>query len=197
MSSVRFTHDYAIPAPRSCIPPRRPPPFAPRAKPVIQLFMPGGPSQVDTFDYKPLLAKHAGERPVAVNRKTLRNTKNGLMPSPFAFKQYGQSGIPVSSLFPHVAECVDDLAIVRSMTSNFSEHTNANYFLHTGSGLQGRPSMGAWAGYGLGSENADLPGFTTREQRIMATLIVAQKGNLRKIGGALDEPEFISVLPAI
>jgi hypothetical protein len=87
------------------------------------------------------------------------NNNGSTLGSPWTFQQYGQSGIPVSSLFPHLAQCVDDLAIVRSMTSNFSEHTNANYFLHTGSGLQGRPSMGAWAGYGLGSENADLPGF--------------------------------------
>ena len=68
------------------------PHFAPRAKRMIQLFMPGGPSQVDTFDYKPMLAKHAGERPEIVDRKTLRNTKNGLMPSPFGFQQYGQTG---------------------------------------------------------------------------------------------------------
>ena len=70
----------------------KPPHFAPKAKRLIQLFMPGGPSQVDTFDYKPMLAKHAGERPAVVDRKTLRNTKKGLMPSPFGFKQYGQCG---------------------------------------------------------------------------------------------------------
>ncbi|MFM1920252.1 MAG: hypothetical protein RLZZ303_1886, partial [Candidatus Hydrogenedentota bacterium] len=78
---------------------------------------------------------------------------------PWEFRQYGQSGITVSELFPHVATRVDDLCIVRSMVSNFSEHNAANYFLHTGHGLQGRPSMGAWATYGLGSENQDLPGF--------------------------------------
>ena len=76
------------------------PHFAPRAKHVIQLFMPGGPSQVDTFDYKPQLAKHAGKRPDLVDRKTLRNTKNGLMPSPFGFQQYGQTGKWVSDIFP-------------------------------------------------------------------------------------------------
>ena len=76
------------------------PHFAPKAKHVIQLFMPGGPSQVDTFDYKPQLAKHAGQRPKIVERKTLRNTKNGLMPSPFGFKQYGQTGKWVSDIFP-------------------------------------------------------------------------------------------------
>ena len=76
------------------------PHFAPRAKHVIQLFMPGGPSQVDTFDYKPQLAKHAGQRPEIVDRKTLRNTKNGLMPSPFGFRPYGQTGKWVSDIFP-------------------------------------------------------------------------------------------------
>jgi hypothetical protein len=78
---------------------------------------------------------------------------------PWKFHNYGQSGIPVSDLFPHVSRRVDDLAIIRSVVSNFSEHTNANYFLHTGSGLQGRPSHGAWVTYGLGSESQDLPGF--------------------------------------
>ncbi len=81
------------------------------------------------------------------------------MASPWKFQPYGECGAPVSELFPHVAEHVDDLAIIRSMTSKFSEHTNANYFLHTGSGLQGRPSMGAWLGYGLGSLCDNLPGF--------------------------------------
>ncbi len=75
-----------------------------------------------------------------------------MLASPWKFHNYGQSGIPVSDLFPHVARCVDDLAVIRSMTANFPEHTNANYFLHTGHGLQGRPSMGAWMTYGLGSE---------------------------------------------
>ncbi|MEM9675009.1 MAG: DUF1501 domain-containing protein, partial [Bacteroidota bacterium] len=82
-----------------------------------------------------------------------------ILKSPWEFKQYGECGMPVSELFPHIATCVDDLALVRSMTSEFPEHTNANYFLHTGSGLQGRPSMGAWVTYGLGSENNDLPGY--------------------------------------
>src|SRR5690606_22910228 len=79
--------------------------------------------------------------------------------SPWAFQQYGQSGLPVSDLFPHVARCADDLCIVRSMVSDFSEHHSANYFLHTGHGQQGRPSFGAWTVYGLGSENNDLPGY--------------------------------------
>ena len=79
--------------------------------------------------------------------------------SPWRFRQYGESGLPVSELFPHVAGQVDRLCVVRSMVSNFSEHNAANYFLHTGHGMSGRPSMGAWATYGLGSENQDLPGY--------------------------------------
>jgi len=82
-----------------------------------------------------------------------------VLPSPWGFRPYGKSGIEVSDLFPCIAAEVDELAVIRSMTSAFPEHTNANYFLHTGSGLQGRPSMGAWTTYGLGSENDDLPGF--------------------------------------
>ena len=83
------------------------PHFAPRAKRIIQLFMPGGPSQVDTFDYKPDIQKHAGQRPKLVDRKTMRNTKNGLMPSPFGFQQYGECGKWVSDIFPHVGRQVD------------------------------------------------------------------------------------------
>ena len=87
------------------------------------------------------------------------NNNGNVLASPWKFKQHGESGIPVSDLFPHVATCVDELAVIRSMVSEFPEHTFANYFLHTGSGLQGRPSMGAWVNYGLGSECQNLPGF--------------------------------------
>jgi hypothetical protein len=133
--------------------------FEPKVKSVIFLYMDGGPSQVDTFDPKPRLTAENGQ-PFGMKMEATQFNNNGAtLASPWEFKQHGQSGIPVSSLFPCVAQCVDDLAVVRSMTSEFSEHTNANYFLHTGSGLQGRPSMGAWLGYGLGSENLDLPGF--------------------------------------
>ncbi len=133
--------------------------FAPKIRNVIFLYMDGGPSQVDTFDPKPRLTAENG-KPFGLKMEATQFNNNGAtLASPWEFKQHGKSGIPVSSLFPCVAQCVDDLAVVRSMTSEFSEHTNANYFLHTGSGLQGRPSMGAWMGYGLGTENADLPGF--------------------------------------
>jgi hypothetical protein len=128
---------------------------------VIFLYMDGGPSQVDTFDYKPLLEKYHGKDPHSVFKvePTQFNSIGRVMASPWKFRQHGQSGAWVSELFPHVAECVDDLAFIKSLVSKFPEHTSANYFLHTGSGVQGRPSMGAWASYGLGSDNKDLPGF--------------------------------------
>jgi hypothetical protein len=137
----------------------RQPHFKPRAKRVIYLYMDGGPSQVDTFDPKPRLNREHGQ-PFAMKMEPTQFNNNGnTFGSPWKFQQHGQSGIPVSELFPHVARHVDKLAVVRSMTSNFSEHTSANYFLHTGTGMQGRPSMGAWFGYGLGSECRDLPAF--------------------------------------
>jgi hypothetical protein len=126
---------------------------------VIFLYMDGGPSQIDTFDPKPLLEKEAGQPFKMKIEPTQFNNIGTTMPSPWKFRNYGESGIPVSELFPNVARHVDDLAIVRSMQSDFSEHTSANYFLHTGNGFQGRPSMGAWISYGLGSECQDLPGF--------------------------------------
>ena len=137
------------------------PHHAGRAKNVIFLYMDGGPSQVDTFDPKPMLNKFNGKDPGKLFdvEPTQFNNNGTVLASPWKFKQYGESGIPVSDLFPHVAQCVDELAVVRSMTSEFPEHTFANYFLHTGSGLQGRPSMGAWVNYGLGSECNNLPGF--------------------------------------
>ncbi|MGV3483485.1 MAG: DUF1501 domain-containing protein, partial [Planctomycetaceae bacterium] len=134
---------------------------AARAKQIIFLYRDGGPSQVDTVDPKPLLSKFNGKDPAALFEvePTQFNNNGTVLASPWNFKPYGQSGIPVSDLFPHIAQCVDDLAIIRSMVSEFPEHTFANYFLHTGSGLQGRPSMGAWVNYGLGSECENLPGF--------------------------------------
>jgi hypothetical protein len=137
----------------------RPAHFAPKVKHVVYLYMDGGPSQVDTWDPKPRLTQEHG-KPFAMKIEPTQFNNNGnTLASPWKFAQHGESGIPVSELFPHIAQHVDDLAVIRSMTSNFSEHTNANYFLHTGVGIQGRPSMGAWVGYGLGSECQDLPGF--------------------------------------
>ena len=133
--------------------------FPAKAKQVIYLYMDGGPSQVDTFDPKPQLEKENGQPFKMKIEPTQFNNIGNTLQSPWKFKNHGESGIPVSDLFPHVAKHVDELAVIRSMTSDFSEHTNANYFLHTGNGFQGRPSMGAWFGYGLGSECQDLPGF--------------------------------------
>ena len=130
-----------------------------RARSVIFLYMDGGPSQVDTFDPKPRLADYDGKQFPMEMAPTQFNNNGNTLASPWKFRRYGQSGLPVSDLFPHVASMADELCVVRSMTSDFSEHTNANYFLHTGSGIAGRPSMGAWSSYGLGSENDDLPGF--------------------------------------
>jgi hypothetical protein len=132
-----------------------------KARNVIFLYMDGGPSQVDTFDYKPLLEKYHGRDPHTVFRvePTQFNNVGKVMASPWKFRRRGQSGLWVSDLLPYTAECADDLCVVRSVVSKFPEHTSANYFLHTGSGFQGRPSMGAWFSYGLGSVNKDLPGF--------------------------------------
>lgn len=132
-----------------------------KAKNIIFLYMDGGVSQVDSFDPKPRLAAENGEDPYQKFKvdATQFNNIGKILKSPWSFKQYGQSGIWVSELFPNIASCVDDIAVIRSMVSDFPEHTNANYFLHTGHGLQGRPSMGAWMTYGLGSENDNLPGY--------------------------------------
>ncbi len=133
--------------------------FRPKARHVIFLYMDGGPSQVDTFDPKPRLTREHGQPFKMKMEPTQFNDNGSTLASPWAFKQHGQSGIPISALFPCVAESADDLCVIRSMVSDFSEHTNANYFLHTGLGLAGRPSMGSWITYGLGSENQNLPGF--------------------------------------
>ncbi len=133
--------------------------FAPKVKNVIFLYMDGGVSQVDSFDPKPLLQQENGKPFKMKMEPTQFNNNGNTLGSPWAFKNYGQSGIPISDLFPHVGTCADDLTIIRSLTSEFPEHTSANYFLHTGSGLQGRPTMGAWTSYGLGSMCQDLPGF--------------------------------------
>lgn len=133
--------------------------FPAKAKSVIFLFMDGGPSQVDTFDPKPRLDRENGQPYKGEIAPSQFMARGNILKSPWEFRPYGKSGIPVSSLFPNVGTCVDDLAIIRSMVSDHPEHTNANFFLHAGFGMQGRPSMGAWATYGLGSECKDLPGF--------------------------------------
>ena len=153
------------------------PHFAPKAKRVIQLFMPGGPSQVDTFDYKPAIANYAGQRPESVDRKSLRNTKNGLMPSPFSFKQYGNCGKWVSDIFPKVGECVDDICFIHSMHTDIPEHAGAIMMMNVGHLQPNRPSMGAWMVYGLGSENENLPGFIAMSPHAQPRGTLANWGN--------------------
>jgi len=135
------------------------PHFRPRAKHVIFLFMDGGMSQVDTFDPKPRLVTDAG-KPFPMKIDATQFDQIGtILPSIWPIRPRGQSGLPISDLFPHLARHADDLCVIRSLTSEFPEHAQACYFVHTGSGAQGRPSVGAWASYGLGTENEDLPGF--------------------------------------
>ena len=133
--------------------------FASRAKSVIFLYMDGGVSQVDSFDPKPRLDRDHGKPFAQKIEPTQFNNIGKTLKSPWAFRRYGESGLPVSDLFPYVGSCADDLCVVRSMVSEFSEHQTANFFLHTGFGIQGRPSMGAWISYGIGSENRELPGY--------------------------------------
>ena len=136
------------------------PQFPPRATSVISMFMSGGVSQVDTFDPKPMLTKFAGQPLSGKGEIVVRQGHPGpLMPSPFTFKKYGQSGIEVSELFPKVAQHADDLAMLRSVYGKSNDHVQAHYELATGMIRMGFPSVGSWVTYGLGSENQSLPGF--------------------------------------
>ena len=135
------------------------PHFTPKAKNVIFCYMSGGVSHVDTFDPKPKLLEFAGKpMPVKVERTQFNNNGN-VFPSPFEFKRHGQSGIPVSSIFPRTAKMIDEIAVIRSMTSKVNEHAQGNYAIHTGFPFMGHPSAGAWISYGLGNLNQNLPGF--------------------------------------
>src|SRR5580765_2602247 len=129
-----------------------------RAKRVIFLFMNGGLSQVDSFDHKPMLDKYHGQPlpggAIATERKT-----GALMRSPFEFKKYGQSGIEVSELFPKVGACADDICFVRSMYTDIPNHEPSMSMMNTGHSQVGRPSLGSWLTYGLGTDNQNLPGF--------------------------------------
>lgn len=136
------------------------PHFPARAKSVISLFMSGGVSHIDTFDPKPALVKYAGQPLSGKGEIVVRQGNPGpLMPSPFTFKKYGQSGIDVSEIFPQIAKHVDELAVMRSVVSMSNDHVQGHYALSTGMIRMGFPSVGAWATYGLGSENQNLPGF--------------------------------------
>jgi hypothetical protein len=130
----------------------------PKAKHVIFLFMNGGMSQIDTFDYKPALEKYNGQ-PMPGGVLSHERKVGNLMKSPFSFKKYGKSGIEVSEIFPNLAECVDDMCIVKSVYTEIPNHEPALEMMNTGANFAGRPSMGSWVTYGLGTENRNLPGF--------------------------------------
>ena len=134
------------------------PHFAAKAKRVIHLFMNGGPSHVDTFDPKPALAKWAGKKLPMDNLRTERPT-GAAFPSPYRFRKYGQSGIEVSEIFPHVGSCIDDIAVIRSMHADVPNHEPSLLLMNCGAARQIRPSFGSWTTYGLGTENLNLPAF--------------------------------------
>ena len=140
------------------------PHFAPRAKRVIHLLMNGGPSHLDTFDPKPLIAKYEGQRPSTVDLRTQRKT-TGLLKSPFRFSQHGDSGLWVSELFPHVARHADKLCLLHSMYTDIPEHISGLLMMNVGANQPTRPSVGSWISYGLGSENQDLPAFVVISHR--------------------------------
>ena len=152
LSSVRAQEGYTSPlAPKD-------PHFPAKAKHIIHIFANGGPSHVDTFDPKPALEKYAGKLLPVENLKTERKT-GAAFPSPFKFKKYGESGIEVSELFSHVAESIDDIAVIRSMQADIPNHEPSLLLMNCGEARLIRPSMGSWVTYGLGTENQNLPGF--------------------------------------
>jgi len=157
---VAETQARAVPAPADPLAPR-PSHFPPRAKRVIFLFMHGGPSQVDTFDYKPRLQRDDGKPLPFARPRVVSSPTGNLLRSPWKFQKHGRSGIYVSEVFPHLAGCVDDLCMIYSMHGSNSRHGGALLELHTGSDTFVRPSMGSWITYGLGTENRNLPGFIT------------------------------------
>jgi Protein of unknown function (DUF1501) len=138
----------------------KPPHFPARAKRVIHIYACGGVSHVDTFDHKPDLAKYNGQELTTKGKlDTFFGRPGKLLKSPFEFRQYGQTGMPVSDLFPHLATCVDDMTFIHSMVAKSSNHTPATFQMNSGFTMNGFPCMGAWVSYGLGSENQDLPAF--------------------------------------
>ena len=158
------------------------PHFAPRAKRIIFLFMHGGPSAVDTFDYKPLLERDHG-KPLPFDKPRIQFAQTGnLLQSPWKFRRYGECGAWVSDLFPEVGRCADDLCFIKSMHGSNEAHGGALLKIHTGSDTFVRPSQGAWISYGLGSENHNLPAFVT----INPTL---GHGGVQNFGSAFLPPE--------
>src|SRR6266513_699581 len=136
----------------------KPAQFPATARHVIHIFANGGPSHVDTFDPKPALKKYAGKLLPMENLKTERKT-GAAFPSPYKFSKFGQSGIEVSEIFPHVGECIDDIAVIRSLHADVPNHEPSLLLMNCGEARLIRPSMGSWITYGLGTENQNLPGF--------------------------------------
>ena len=164
------------------------PPIAPRAKRIIFLFMQGGPSQIDSFDYKPELAGRDGRQFAfddarAIANTGTRGTTQRIMKSPWEFRQYGQTGRWVSDLFPQVARHVDDLCMIHSLHTEGVAHGPATLFLHCGATNSVRPSMGSWVSYGLGSESENLPGFVSLSPS-------AGNGGPRNYGNAFLPPVY-------
>ena len=155
----------------------KPPNFVPRAKRVIFIFMQGGPSQVDTFDYKPKLAEYDGREVEFHNAREMSIKAERVLKSPWKFARHGQSGRWVSELFPNMARNIDDICVIRSMQTEGVAHGPATLFLHTGAANLVRPSVGAWATYGLGTENQNVPAFVTINPP-------ASKGGPRNYGNA-------------
>ena len=138
--------------------PARKPHFTPKAKHVIFLFLNGGMSQVDTFDHKPALAKYDGQPMPGPKIRTDR-ASGTLMRSPWEFKKHGQSGLEVSEIFPQIAQRIDDFCLIKSMHTDNGNHGPSLQLMNCGHQLPGRPSMGSWLTYGLGTDNKNLPGF--------------------------------------
>ena len=136
----------------------KPPHFEPRAKAVISLFMSGGVSHVDTFDYKPALTQYAGQ-PMAESVVVRQGNPGPLMPSPYEFKRHGESGTYVSEIFPHLAKKVDEIAFIKSLYGRSNDHVQATYEMQTGQIRMGFPSVGSWVTYGLGAESSSLPAY--------------------------------------
>ncbi len=144
-------------APASPLAPKAPH-FAPKAKHIIHIYLNGGPSQIDTFDPKPLLNQYNGQTLPTGNLTTERHT-GAAMGSPFKFQKYGQSGIEVAEIFAKTAAHVDDICFIRSMHANTPNHEQSMRLMNCGDERLSRPSMGAWVTYGLGTDNQNLPGF--------------------------------------
>ena len=157
-ASVSLLGRHQLAAEAGALPPARPAHLAPKAKHVIFCFMQGGMSHVDIFDPKPALDRHDGEPTFNDNLQSQGPGHRKWLKTPWAFRQHGQSGTPVSSLLPHLSQCVDDFTVIRSMRAGLPLHSVGNLFLHSGRNRAGFPSLGAWINYGLGSGNLNLPG---------------------------------------